>query len=391
MRGLPIPDREEDFTADPVELFFDLAFVFAFAELVSLLVHSPDWEGAAEFTLLFGLIWLPWTQFTWSANAVAGNTRSVRALFLVGTVATVPMAASVTTALDDGAPSFAIPLALILAMGLFTMVAGLADEPGIRRSAVKYSIPNWVAIAFMVIGAFVGSEARVVLWILAILVVVAGTVSAGGGEWLVRPGHFAERHGLILIVALGEIIVAVGSPVVANLEEGGGFPATTLWALVAGGTFAALLWWGYFDRPGPALEHRHKDVEHRDRGRFARDVYTYAHLPLVGGVILAAAGVEEVALHPTDPTPTAFRWMLFGGIALYTIGIVVGVFRAYQVLAIERIAMLGALLVITAAAGDLDGIYLLVLTNLVLAVTLYFEHWRVEVRHRSVKLDRADA
>ena len=98
MKGVDLPPAEDDFTADPVELFFDLAFVFAFSQLVAHLVHHPDWVGVGEFLLLIVMIWIPWSQFTWSANAVAGNARPVRVLFLIGTVASVPMAASITTA-----------------------------------------------------------------------------------------------------------------------------------------------------------------------------------------------------------------------------------------------------------------------------------------------------
>ena len=138
------------------------------------------------------------------------------------------------------------------------------------------------------------------------LVVTYGTIRAGSSEWLVRPGHFAERHGLIVIVALGEVIVALGIPVVAALEESAALPLETIAALVAAGTFAGLLWWAYFDRPLPALEHRHEATEDViQRGRFARDVYTYAHLPIVAGIILCAAALEEITLHPRQRTRRA--------------------------------------------------------------------------------------
>lgn len=129
MRGIPIPPREDDFTADPVELFFDLAFVFAFSRLVYLLVHDPTWSGVGEFALLFIVMWLPWTQFTWSANAVAGNRREVRSLFLVATVASVPMGASVTTALYGSGLVFAVSVAVIQAIGMVTMWIGLGTSP----------------------------------------------------------------------------------------------------------------------------------------------------------------------------------------------------------------------------------------------------------------------
>lgn len=102
MRGLRVPDIEEDFTADPVELFFDLAFVFAFSQIVGLLLAEPTWQTIRDATLIFLLLWLPWSQFAWSANAVAGNSREVRLLFLTATAASVPMAASISTAFDQG-------------------------------------------------------------------------------------------------------------------------------------------------------------------------------------------------------------------------------------------------------------------------------------------------
>jgi low temperature requirement protein LtrA len=378
MKGVLVPPREEDFTADPVELFFDLAFVFAFSRLVYLLVHQPDWSGVGEFALLFTLIWLPWTQFTWSANAVSGNNRRVRLAFLIGTVASVPMAASVTTALGDGGLTFAVPLGVILALGLVTMIAGLERGSAVYSSIVRYSIPNVVAVVVLIGGAFFDREIRIVVWIVAIAIVVFGTIRAGDNEWLVRPGHFAERHGLILIVALGEVIVAVGIPVVGALEEGKGLPGRTLAALVAAGSFACLLWWAYFDRVNPALEHRHEGHDAHGRGRFARDVYTYGHLPVAAGVILIAAAVEEITLHPKDTLPTEFRWMLFAGLVLYFGGVAVSVWRAFHVVARERIAGLAVMLIPTLLAGEMTGLTLLIVSDVLILGMLAFEHVRIE-------------
>ncbi|MEY2467426.1 MAG: hypothetical protein QOF21_124, partial [Actinomycetota bacterium] len=81
MKGITVPERTEDFTADPVELFFDLAYVIAFSQLVGVLVHEPTWEGVGKVGLLFALLWLPWQQLTWTANAISGNSRGVRAIF----------------------------------------------------------------------------------------------------------------------------------------------------------------------------------------------------------------------------------------------------------------------------------------------------------------------
>jgi low temperature requirement protein LtrA len=251
MRGIPLPDREEDFTADPSELFFDLVYVFAFSRLVSRLILDPDWDGVGRAALLFAMMWVPWSTFTWSANAVAGNSRPVRLLFMVATVAAVGMAGSVDTAFGDGAPIFAVSVSIILIMALFTMLAGTANEPTVRASIVRYSIPNMVAVAAMVIGALLDGDAQIVAWIGGVACVAVGMARAGSSEWVVRPGHFAERHGLLVIVALGEVIVAIGAPVVDGLGSGHGLPGRTVAALLGAGVFAGLLWWSYYRQCEP--------------------------------------------------------------------------------------------------------------------------------------------
>jgi low temperature requirement protein LtrA len=310
---------------------------------------------------------------------VSGNNRKVRLAFLIGTVASVPMAASVTTAFEDGGLSFTIPLGVILSLGLVTMIAGLERDSGAYAAIVGYSIPNVLAVIVMVSGAFFDRELRIAFWIASIVIVVVGTIRAGDGEWLVRPGHFAERHGLILIVALGEVIVAIGVPVVGALEEGEGIGGQALTALIASGAFACLLWWAYFDRVNPALEHRHEgQQEPNQRGLFARDVYTYGHLPIIAGVILIAAALEEITAHPKDTLAVEFRWMLFAGLVLFFGGVVISVWRAYHLVAKERLAGLVVLIVPTVIGGAMSGLALLVLADVLLVGVLIAEHFRIE-------------
>ena len=219
------------------------------------------------------MLWLPWSQFAWSANAVPGNSRTVRVLFLVATAASVPMAASIQTAFDQSGALFAIPLAVIFLTALAMLVVGLDSATKAYRSALRYSAPNIVAMAIIVTGGFIDGDGRRIAWIAGILVFIFATIQAGGGEWIVRAGHFAERHGLIIIVALGEVIVALRN----------------------------------------ALR------------RFARDVYSHAHAPIVAGIILSAVAMEEMALHPSDPLPAAFRAMGAAGILFYFGGVGIGV------------------------------------------------------------------
>jgi low temperature requirement protein LtrA len=378
MRGVVVPDREEDFAADQVELFFDLAFVFAFSQLVGLLVVDATWSGVAKQALLFGLLWLPWTQFTWSANAISGHGRPIRILFLTATAVSVPMAAAVSTAFERGGTVFAVSLSVILALALAMMTLNLNRGSSEFRSAIQYTIPNVVAMAVLIAGSFVEDGYRILAWSCALLIVLVGTVFAGKGDWIIRPGHFSERHGLIIIVALGEVIVAIGVPVVQSLEAGAGVPGATVVALMAAGAFAGLLWWSYFDRPQPALEHFAGTLPDSQRGRFVRDVYTYAHAPLVAGIVLSAAALEEITLRPTEPLGLAFRVMLFGGLALAVVGVTAAVLRTFRLLAMERIAATAVLLFLVLFSGGWDGIVLLITVDLVILGTLVAEHLRIE-------------
>lgn len=380
MRGLDVPQREEDFTADPVEIFFDLAFVFAFSQLVHLLIVHPDWEHVGKAGLLFLLLWLPWTQFTWSANAVPGNQRSVRLAFLIATAASVPMAAAVETAFDGSGPLFAIPLAVIFLMPLALMLTAHETGSAEFMAALRYSIPNIFAMVVLVVGGFLDGTARYLAWGAAVLMVAWTTVKAGNENWFMRPGHFAERHGLIIIVALGEVIVALGNAVVDPLSEGKEFPATTVLALAATGAAAGVLWWSYFDRVQPALEHRAEALDGPERAAFARDAYTYAHMPIVAGVILIAVGLEDAALHPNDPLPLEFRMILLGGIALFVFGIAAGAYRAFRVIPFERVVGVAIMAAFLSLAGSLDAVWLIVIIVVFATAGLIAEHYRVEVR-----------
>ena len=266
-------------------------------------------------------------------------------------------------------------------MGLGFLTQTLSADRGsmFQRAVLSWVGPNIVALVVLLIGAFVDGRGRIALWLLSLAIVFGAMVAAGRGEWIVRSGHFAERHGLIVLIALGEVIVAIGLPVLEGLEAGAGLPGRTVVALLASGTFAALLWWGYFDRPGPALEHRAElldsDVE---RGRYVRDVYTWAHAPLVAGIILSAAALEEITLHPADDVELAFRTMLFGGLVLGVVGIGAAIWRAFRVVVRERIVAATVITVVLLLGGSIDGVVLLIAVDLIIAATLAVEHSRIE-------------
>jgi low temperature requirement protein LtrA len=378
MKGIELPPATEDFTADPVELFFDLAYVFAFSQLVALLIDEPTWAGAGKAALLFGLLWLPWQQLTWAANAVSGNGRPVRSLFLVATVVSIPMAASTSTAFAGGGPVFAIALTGIMLIGFRMQTLGITEKINYRAAVYNWIAPNVVAITVLVVGSFFDGTVRLAFWLGTVAIVLWAMFRAADGEWMVRSGHFAERHGLIIIVALGEVIVAIGIPVVAALEKDGGLSLATISALLASGAFAGLLWWAYFDRPGPGLEFAASRLDGQATGQYVRDVYTWAHAPIVAGIILAAAALEEIALHPRDTVPFEFRAMMAGGLSLFLIGVFLAVWRAFRAQARER--LVGAIVItgLVLFGSSIEGLNLLTLVVVVMFVVLLVEHRRVE-------------
>jgi len=388
MKGIELPPITEDFTADPVELFFDLAYVFAFSQLVALLIHEPTWAGVGKATLLFALLWLPWQQLTWAANTVSGNGRPVRTLFIIATVVSIPMAASTSTAFAGGGPVFSIALTGIMLIGFRMQTLGTAEEFEFSGAVYQWIVPNAVAIAVLVVGSFFDGTVRLGFWLVTVAIVLWAMIRAPESEWGVRAGHFAERHGLITIVALGEVIVAIGIPVVAALEDNGSLSAATILALMASGAFAGILWWSYFDRPSPGLEFGASRLSPAESGRYARDVYTWAHAPIVAGVILSAAALEEIALHPRSAVPLEFRAMLAGGLFLFLIGVYAAVWRAFRAQARER--FVGAVVIagVVFIGASLEGVVLLTLVVGVMFAVLIIEHRRVERMQLEAEMNR---
>jgi low temperature requirement protein LtrA len=378
MRGLEVPERTEDFTADPVELFFDLAFVFAFSQLVFHLVHDPTWTGAAEAWLLFAMLWMAWSTFTWAANAVSGNARPVRVIFLIATAATLPAAGGVTTAYGEGGEVFAISVSVILATALAIQLWAFDSGTDERLSVIRYARPNLLAMALWIAGGFATDEIRIILWLAGLASILYATVRARWGTWVVRIGHFAERHGLILIIALGEVVVAIGIGIIDSLADSGALPTDVIVGLIAAGLFAGLLWWAYFDRVQPGLEWRGEQLEGQERGHYAVDIYTYLHAVIVSGVIISAASLEEIILHPSDPIPIAFRVMLAGGLVMYLLGTVASVGRAFRVFVPERVIASAVVVGLVLVGSSWSGVVILAALDLVLFGVLIAEHVRVE-------------
>ena len=289
----------DDQGATFVELFFDLVFVFAITQVTHYAAHHLSVDGLLQTAVVFWLIWWGWTQFTWSLNAANTDHHEIRVGTLVATGLAFGMAATVEQAFVDGSAArwFAgFYLAVrFLGLGLYYRVA---SSNAAQRSAVSLfatlSITGFVAVA---IGAFVDPSIRAWIWLLAVAFDLWAANMAGNERegWNLHGGHFAERHGLIVIIALGESLIVAGSAVTST----GGSALLQVGVLAV--VMTCLLWWTYFGWIQEVMEERLLSLASAEQGPMARDVYSIWHFPLVAGIIALAVGFEAV-FHPFDPT-----------------------------------------------------------------------------------------
>jgi low temperature requirement protein LtrA len=306
-------------TSDPqavtfVELFFDLVFVFAVTQITALTAHDLTPEGVLRSIVLGWLIWWAWTQFTWTLNPADTTHPGVRVVTLVATGVALVMAASVTRAFADDALWFAVPYVLVRALGLgLQVVVDRERADGSHSGVAVWAGFSTIGLALVLAGAVVDPSLRPWFWLLAIVADLVAAVRAGrGGTWDLNPSHLAERHALFVIIAIGESLIVAGTAV-ANDERS--------WALGSAAAVtilvASLLWWTYFGWLKEALEHRYAAAPPERLGPLARDAFSLAHFPLIGGIVGFAVAIEEIAAHPDEPAPAAVLASLGIGVALF--------------------------------------------------------------------------
>jgi low temperature requirement protein LtrA len=210
------------------------------------------------------------------------------------------------------------------------------------------------------VGGFLDGDGRTYLWLASLVIDVTGALTVASAGFRVSPGHFAERYALIVVIALGESIVAIGIGT-ASLERNWTFAAAVAIAF----TGVAALWWAYFDFTATAAERSLRRASHEARGPLARDVFTFFHYPIVFGIILYAVAAKKTLADPSEPLSEAGRWALGLGIAIFLSGFVLARYRVGRRIAWERIAAGSAALVV---AVLLDGPDALVTLGIVIAI-----------------------
>jgi low temperature requirement protein LtrA len=372
------PTSEDD-TATTFELFFDLVYVFAMTQVTGYMVHAHDALGVLQGLLVLALLWWTWSGYAWLGNQARADTGVVRAAMAVAMAALFVVALTIPEAWDDAEGGLYGPLVLVgaylLVRCVHLTVYALAarGDPGLRRQLAISWGPTVAGAVLLVAGVlFLGGQLQTVFFAGALVVDWGGIyLTSREGNWRIHSApHWTERHGLFIILAIGESVVAIGVG-----AAGQPISAPLLAAGVLGIVAALCLWWLYFDVVSRAAEHRLRDARGQARVRMAVEAYTYGHFPIVAGIIVGAVGVEGVLAHAGEGEPLGLFYAaaLYGGFALYLAGHLLFKQRMYAALSVPRLVTVGVLLLALPAAAFLPPLIGLVGLVLVLGVLIGLE------------------
>ncbi len=306
-------NREAALRVSTLELFFDLVFVFTTTQLTAAVASDLSWLGLARMLVMLGVIWWMYSGYAWLTNAVAPNSSLRRGLLLAGMAGFLAIALSVPDAFGKTGWAFGVGYFVVNAVhsGLFIASGG----PGVLRAMRSLGLLNLGSAGLVLAGGFAPEHWRLGLWAAALALQIASPYLLPIGGFTISAAHFVERHGLVVIVALGESVVAIGAGVVGRLTP------RLLGVAVLGLILAYYLWYAYFGGDDEKAEHALAGIaDPRVRARAAVRGYGYAHFLILAGIVLVAAGVKKVLGHAFGHVSTAQALALGGGVALYFAG-----------------------------------------------------------------------
>jgi low temperature requirement protein LtrA len=345
---------ERNHRVTPIELFFDLVFVFAITQLSHLLLGHLDARGVLQTGLLLLANWQAWVYTAWVTNWFNPDVPVVRAMLVGVMAASLVASATLPDAFADRGLTFATAFVAMEVGRTLFVVAALGGHPALRRNFQR--ILFWLTMSglFWIAGGFATGTTRGLLWLSAVAIGYAGPacgfVTPGLGrstthDWNIAGGHLAERCQLFLIIALGESILVTGATF-GELE----WSAAVLAAFVVAFLGSVALWWIYFDRSAAAAEEI--IVTSTDPGRLGRSAYTYLHLPMVAGIIVTAAGDELAIAHPLGHATPELVATVLGGPALFLFGHLLFKRAVFGILSLSRVMAIGALAIVALIGGN---------------------------------------
>jgi low temperature requirement protein LtrA len=367
----------------PLELFFDLVFVLALTQCTALMADEPTWAGLVKGMLVLGVLWWAWGGYAWLTSVVDPEEGFVRIAMFVAMAGLLVVALCVPRAFDQSALLFAAAYGVVRYAHLVLFVLAARDDPALRRSVASGLLGSTtLGVGLIAAAAFADGALQGVLWAAALALDMAGPLLFGSEGWKVMPRHFAERHGLILIIALGESIVAIGAGAQLGVDAG------VVVAAVLGIVVAAALWWLYFDVVALVAERRlSRTAPGRERNEMARDSYSFLHLPMVAGIVLVALGMKKTLGNVEQPLALVPAVAMLGGTALYLLAHVAFRWRNVHTLSRQRLACAALLVALVPLAVDVPALMSLgglaaVLVGLIAYESRRFADARDRIRHQ---------
>jgi low temperature requirement protein LtrA len=362
-----VPRSEERVT--PLELFFDLVFVLALTQCTALMADDPSWGGLARALLILGLLWWSWVGYAWLTSVVNPEEGTVRFAIFAAMAGLLVASLCVPEAFGDSGVLFACAYAVVRFGQIALFVLASREEPALRASVMGLAGGTSVGCGLVIVGAlFEDNTLQAGIWAVALLLDMLEPYLFGSEGWKLAPSHFAERHGLIIIIALGESIVAIGVGAEGHVDAG------VVAAAVLGIVAAAALWWLYFDVVALVAERRLMNATvGREQNEIARDSFSYLHFPMVAGIVLLALGMKKTLEHVDEPLKLVPAVAMLAGTAIYLLAHVAFRWRNVHRFSYQRLVAAVLLCALIPLATEIDALVTLAVLAALLAALIAYE------------------
>src|SRR4051794_32078890 len=317
-----LADRLEDAPTEveqqvtPLELFFDLVFVFALTQVTGFVSADPTWTRFVEGLAILAAMWTAWESYAWLGNTTGSDEGTVRVVLLSAMGAMLIASLAVPRAFGDDGVIFGVAYLAVRVLHLGAYVIVSRADPQLRYVVLRLASTMLPASLLILVAGALDGTGQALLWVAALSLDYGGLVARGTDGWRVVAGHFSERHGLVIIIARGESIVALGVG-----AEGLGLGAGIIAGALLGVAVAGALWWAYFDFVSLVAARVLREAPPDEQVRIARDSYTSLHLPMVAGIVIFALGVKKTLGHVGDELEAVPAVALCGGVALYLVAL----------------------------------------------------------------------
>ena len=355
--------------------------MFAITQVTALLAHDPTSHGVLRGMLVLAALWWAWTGYAWLTSTMDVDEGGVRLAMLASMGAMLVVALAVPGAFGGDAVLFGVAYLLVRLLHVALYVIVGRDDPDLVGAVLRFAPTAVLGASLLVVAGFLHGNERIAVWVVALALDYVGPAIIGAGRgWRIAPEHFAERHGLIVLIALGESIIAIGVGAGFDLDAG------VILAAALGILLVSALWWLYFDVAAILARTQLMRARGVDQARLARDGYSYLHLPMVAGIVLFALGLKTTLGHVGEDLDWVPAIGLCGGAALYLVAHIAFLFRATRRVFRRRTIGAAVAIALVPAATAIPALAALALVSAVCSLVVVYEvilhrEHRVQVRH----------